>query len=285
MPEQSAASTGEDAHGAATRIAVTFARVLTEHDGRFDDGIPSVLPGDEKGMRTAIGQLERAAVGYADRSHAALVGTGTAHSPAYPILVYTRAACDIMRVVLRYARGIIGDERAAHIAAEAVLLSVLVWRLATGSDRQDLITTGLGCCRFEAGRLTGEAEARGRYDEARERHERVRQIDRRGIPDSPTSPGDVTNPCGDASTVRFLLTPDPHDPDNELVDVPGKFELAGGVAPFIEVGGVRCGMTLDKDTGRLSVLVDTGQVRHLRGEIGEALPVLVLVDGEKVFRS
>lgn len=285
MPEQPAASTAEDIHSAATRIAVTFARALTRHNDRYDDAIPSDLPGNEEGMRTAIGQLERAAVAYADRSHDALGGADTAHSPAYPLLVYTRAAYDVMRIVLRYARSIIGDERAAHIAAEVVLLSVLAWRLATGSAKEDLIATGVGCCRFEAGRLTGEADARGRRDEARERYERVLEIDQSGIPASLTSPGDVTNPCGDASPVRFQLTCSPPDADDEVVDVSGSFELAGGVAPFIEVGGVRCGMMLDKHTGRLSVLVDTGQVRHLRGEISEPLPVLVLVDGMKVVHS
>lgn len=294
MTESAAAPTDGALNTSTTRIALSFARTLTGTDAGFDPRIPEKLPPDPTGLTDAIGHLERAAADYAVRAHEAL-DTNVTAAVAYPLIVYTRSACDLMRDILSYGRAATGDRRPAHIAVEAVLLGALTWRLASGADRGELLHDGVMCSRFMAGRLAVEALDRGDHEEAVRRHHHVVIADRRLATPNLTSPGDVTDPCGE-SGARSIEDPqtwrDRADvanatalfhPVDELPSAAGS-QHSTHIAPSIEVAGVRCGARLNGRSAGLTVSVDTsGRHRWLAADPGQDLPVEVLVNGQRVF--
>jgi hypothetical protein len=137
---------------AATRTCLGMARVLTEHtDDRIPTELPANLPEQNRELVTALGQLERVAADYAERAYIEQSETADAQARAYALLLFTRTAADIMQMAVAQVQTITDDYAAAHMNAEAALLSVMTWALCTGKDRELLTTTASNYATFTAG--------------------------------------------------------------------------------------------------------------------------------------
>lgn len=269
--------TVEQLNNAATRTALTLARLLT-HDE--DERIPEALPVDVDQMQEVIIGLEDVASDYARRAF-----HNTPNAPfddrPYAMLVHTSVACEVLRDVTTWVQKVARDSLPMHIAVEAALLAVLAWRLGEGRSRTWLFEAGRACAMnvaADVARATltgstvlprqfqnGDAAVTDGVDEDR--------IDFATEQQAWQARADLAN--------RAAVF---HPADGpESTTAPGPDETPG--LPCVEVAGIQCYTYLNGQTGQLKVSLhfDTAEPWLLTADGN--VPVEVNVGGDTVFEG